>query len=148
MLSEDWQKLINDVQYHSTTFSRLQYATQWKLYKLKMIVFDSINSQDWKHMKIYSKILYVPIGAIFNGLMKISIPPTSDETWDRRFASVFPFFALAFLVVVRGMYTDYLFLAIGFPIATTLCLIIYCTTHRHIPPKTILVLYDGDTDSE
>jgi len=104
-----------------------------------MIVYESIKNEEWHEMKWYSKILYVPIGSIFTSLMRVSIPPTGENNWDRRFASVFPIFAFAFATFLFKLYENPLILIIGFPIVIACGILIYCTTHRTIPPSTVLV---------
>ena len=121
-------------------FEKVKYNIQWKLYKVKMIVYASFANQEWKHMKWYSKMLYVPVGAIFSSIMKLTIPPFAEDHWDRRFAMLFPIFGLSLIVSQFELYDDYLFLAISYPIALVLCLAIYCTTHRQIAPRCILVM--------
>jgi hypothetical protein len=139
IVPENWKELRANVKKSLTKLGQVRSSIQWRLYKIKMLVYASFSNQEWKDMKLYSKILYIPFGALFSSLMRLTIPPYAEENWDRRFASVFPVFALSLVVSQFELYDDYLFLVCAYSIAAFLSLVIYCTTHRQLPPKWILV---------
>ena len=135
------QELKKLARYKSTKLSKFKYNVQWQLYKLKLLIYDSIKNQEWEHMKWYTKVLYAPIGAIFNLLMKITIPPTGEETWDRRFASASPVFGFWFAVILFKLYDSPTILSVGFTMSLVLSFVVYCTTYRHRSPIAIVVLF-------
>ncbi len=133
------KQLMGLAEYHSTELSKLRYGIQWRLFKVRLLVYDSVRNEEWKEMKWYSRILYIPIGAIFTALMRMSIPPTDDQSWDRRFASIFPIFSFGLIVWQFRLYESPMVLIVGFVFAAVLALFIYCSTHRTDPPAVMLV---------
>lgn len=131
---------MKSANYHNTLFSQLKSNIQWKVYKLKMLAYSSVYNAEWKHMGIISKLLYVPIGATVTAFMKLTIPPFMAETWDRRFASIFPLCGLAFVVLQFQLYEHYFFLVVSFSAAAIFSLVIYLSTHRTTAPKIIIVI--------
>lgn len=90
-------------------------------------------------------MLYIFIDAPLDFLRRITIPPSNDEQWDRRFAMVFPICSVIFFFLASGMidFTEappivfYILLGVGF----VWSIIIFYTCKQKHAPKRFILLY-------
>jgi Ca2+/Na+ antiporter len=115
------------------------YSVQWRLYELKSMIRKGFENKDWNELNYYEKVLYIPFGALFSFLLRISIPPISDERWDRRFATLTPICGFTILLITLGLYENVFVIVIGYLISIVLCMAIYCNTYNHLSPSIIVV---------
>eukprot|EP00826_Nyctotherus_ovalis_P040777 TRINITY_DN4044_c0_g3_i1.p1 TRINITY_DN4044_c0_g3~~TRINITY_DN4044_c0_g3_i1.p1 ORF type:complete len:161 (-),score=7.03 TRINITY_DN4044_c0_g3_i1:514-996(-) len=99
-------------------------------------VYERVN---WREKSWYAKVFYVPVGALFDLFLRLSVPPVNAEHWDRRFATMSPLFGFLVLVITVRLYTSWVAVLIGTIICIVLSVAIYCNTHRNIPPSVMLL---------
>jgi sodium/potassium/calcium exchanger 6 len=79
------------------------------------------------------------IGAPFNLLMRLFIPPYDPEDWSRTRAMIFPIFAGMFTFVQFGIYNDWVLTLSIFSVAAICGLIVGCTTKSKRPPSLFIL---------
>lgn len=83
---------------------RTKHKIVWSMLKMKKFLKKGIQAeQSWDEMGIFSKILYVFIDAPIDFIRRLTIPPPDGEAWDRRIATVMPFFSFFFVYVALGL---------------------------------------------
>lgn len=129
----------------SNSLHNTKHKVVWGLVKMNFFMRKSIKSEDpWSEMNWLQKIIYIFIDVPFDFVRRITIPPSNDENWDRRFAMVTPFGAVIFFFLCSGMidFTGpppilfYILLGVGLLFS----LITYYTTkQQHAPEKFIII---------
>lgn len=127
------------------SFNNTKHRVYWSMVKMNRFLYKTVKSEDpWKEMNWFQKIVYILIDLPFDFLRRITIPPSNDEQWDRRFAMVFPICSVIFFFLVSGMidFTEappilfYILLGVGLLASI---IIYYTTKQQHAPQKMILL---------
>lgn len=98
------QKIWNQKSIVSKSLENTKHRVYWSLVKMNRFARKSIAAENpWNEMNIIQKIFYIIIDVPFDFLRRLTIPPSNDEQWDRRFAVVFPECSLIFFFLTTGM---------------------------------------------
>ena len=125
---------------------KTKHKMLWSLVKMNNFAFKTIQGESsWKEMNIFQKIIFILVDAPFGFLRKLTIPPSNDEQWDRRFAVIFPVCSVVYFFLVSGMidFTSpppllfYILLGVG----VVLGIIIYYTTKQQHAPRRFIIFY-------
>ena len=111
----------------------------------RLIKEESKIDEPFKNKNIIGKIVYILIQAPLDFVRKITIPPSDEVAWDRRYASAVPIFSVFFIFVVTGLidfksvpHISYWILqGIGFAVA----LLIWFTTPLREEPKRSMIIF-------
>jgi hypothetical protein len=83
--------------------SKTKHNLVWSMMKMTKVFRKGIEGEtSFSEKSIFGKIFYILIGAPFELLRRITIPPPDGEAWDRRLAAIVPFFAVFFVYATTG----------------------------------------------
>jgi Ca2+/Na+ antiporter len=145
---EDGEKKGDFLQQKSSlrlSFEKTKHDIVWSMVKMRGFLHKSVSPEEsWKEMNIFQKVIYLLVDIPFDFLRRITIPPGSEEAWDRRFACVSPVFGVIYFYITAGIikftgvphFTFWIFLGIGLIISL---LIWKFTKQFHAPDKLLIV---------
>ena len=124
---------------------RVKHKMLWSLVKMNKFAFKTIQGEiHWREMNLFQRIIFVLVDIPFGFLRKLTIPPSNDEQWDRRFAVLFPILSVTYFFMVTG-FIDFtgpppvvywILIGVGF---ISSIVIYYTTKQQHAPRRLILV---------
>lgn len=94
---------------------------------------------EYKHMTLIGKLLFMFAGSHFELLLKLSIPPFDEKKWDRRLAVLFPIFGGLLTFVQLKIFNGYVLLVVIL-ISISLSVLMYFITEPKKAPKFLLIL--------
>lgn len=130
----------------ANSFKNTKHKVLWSLVKMNRFMKKTVQAEDpWHEMNWLQKIVYIFIDAPFDFIRRITIPPSNEENWDRRFAMVTPVGAIIFFFLVSGMidfsgpphFVFYILLGLG----AVFSIVIYYTTKQQHAPQKLIILY-------
>uniref|UniRef100_A0A7S3NTN7 Sodium/calcium exchanger membrane region domain-containing protein n=1 Tax=Euplotes crassus TaxID=5936 RepID=A0A7S3NTN7_EUPCR len=116
-----------------------------KLRAKKILKEASPDANKVEKMNIFKRLIHYILKTPLNFLRRITIPPSDNDSWDRRYASVVPIFSCFFIFVMTGM-IDFksmphfsFWICLG--VACVLSLIIWLTTPYKEEPKRAIIIF-------
>ena len=116
-----------------------------KIRAQKLIEQQEHRTGSFEEKNVFQKIVFIFLEAPLNFLRRLTIPPGDGDAWDRRFATVMPFFSIFFIYSVTGMidfksvphFSFWILLGIAF----VLSILIWFFTPMREEPKRIMVIF-------
>lgn len=118
----------------------------WSMLKLKRFFVQGVEGEtSFKDKGILAKLAFICIDAPFDFIRRLTIPPGSDEQWNRRFAEISQLFAVAFVFYATGIWDFASAPPISFYISEGVALLIailtFFTTPLNRPPKRAMIFF-------
>jgi len=139
---------VNIIQKSKTRIraSKTKHKIVWSMLKMKKFLKKGVEGEEtFAEMNIFNKIIYIFIDAPIDFLRRVTIPPSDNETWDRRLATAVPIFSIFFIFSVTGI-IDFrsvppLAFWIAEGIAVILAIIIWFTTPLNKGPRRGMIVF-------
>ena len=143
---QEEQMLSNPKSAMNQTVKEYKVKVVWSMLKLKRIFIQGIEGEKpFKELNIIDKILFIFIDAPFDFLRRLTIPPGSEEQWNRRFAVISPIFCILWVFYATGIWDFASAPPISFyiceAIAIILSFIIFFRTPLTRPPRRSLIVF-------
>ncbi len=105
-----------------------------------------MENQEWRDMSITRQIVYILLDIPVHFVMKVTIPPADEDSWDRAYATICPVGSTLFVFLMFNLFPFELFpggllIYFVFPLTVILSFAIFCNTHRKKAPSIIGVTY-------
>jgi len=102
------------------------------------------SEQNFAEFSILKKIFYVLIQLPFEILQSLTIPNLEAEHWNQRLLTVMPWASCFFVIIATNnivtFFTNWIMMAIVFPVLLLTSFIIYKTTYRNKMPENLILL--------
>jgi len=140
------QELIKQRSDLANSMHRTKHRLIWSLVKMKRFLHKTVKPEDpWKEMNILEKVIYILVDIPFDFLRRLTIPPSNEDKWDRRFAVIFPPLSITCFFMMTG-YIDFTgpppiayWILIG--VGCLFSLITFYTTKQQHAPKRFIILF-------
>jgi Ca2+/Na+ antiporter len=118
----------------------------WSMLKMKRFLVNGIeNEQPFAQMSIINKLFFIFLDAPFNFIRRLTIPPGSEDLWNRNYACVSPFFSIFFIFAVTGFFDFTSSPPIAFYIAEGIAILLgvvfWFTTPKTKAPKKLMLFF-------
>ena len=78
--------------------SRTKHKIVWSMVKMKKFLKKGVQGEEsFSEMNIFKKLFFILIDAPFDFIRRLTIPPTDNEVWNRRIATINPMFSIFFI---------------------------------------------------
>lgn len=109
----------------------------WSMVKMKRRMREGIAAEEYDKMGKFGKFIYWSLDVPFNFMRSITIPPSTEDTWKRFYASIFwPFSILMFFISFGLDFEEEIIpLLVSLCIACCIGITIFFTTYDTRAPK-------------